>query len=385
MNLHIADVYAVFTALPRHRSTRKCGHVSFFKMPVGHNAPHMSTMQTRLFSDQSDGNQGPWEGLDSEVDIRIESSRKLESHHNAAEQMASRDNAQSWSSYMGTESEGEDSPWASLDAFADSSSHKEPSTKAAPDPRSVFTWEAEAAAAAERYAAMALQETQANEARTSSSQGQHRLTHIHTDDSRASMVNVSHKETTLRSAEATCRVYIPDDVLKLLEETAHQTSQLTSKKGPVLHTAQIAGIMAAKKTSELIPLCHGLNLSHVDVHLEVVSSPSAELKDMASHMEHAYETSSITDDAAQYNDKLDTSNEALKLECDKLGSYILVRCTATVSSQTGVEMEALTGASVASLTLWDMLKSVGGKKMRIDGLMVTRKSGGKSGNFIREK
>ena len=199
------------------------------------------------------------------------------------------------------------------------------------------------------------------------------------------MVNVSHKETTLRSAEATCRVYIPDDVLKLLEETAHQTSQLTSKKGPVLHTAQIAGIMAAKKTSELITLCHGLNLSHVDVHLEVVSSPSAELKDMASHMEHAYETSSITDDAAQYNDKLDTSNEALKLECDKLGSYILVRSTATVSSQTGVEMEALTGASVASLTLWDMLKSVGGKKMRIDGLMVTRKSGGKSGNFIREK
>ncbi|TKY90094.1 hypothetical protein EX895_000092 [Sporisorium graminicola] len=165
-----------------------------------------------------------------------------------------------------------------------------------------------------------------------------RLSHIDPATGGASMVDVSHKPTTSRSATAVGRVYLPTSASHLLLATESQ--QGISNKGPVLHTAQLAGIMAAKRTSDLIPLCHPLPLTHVDVKLDIV------------HGQHEE-------------------------------SWIQVECTATTAGQTGVEMEALTGCTTACLTVWDMVKAVAGKTMRIGDVMVVRKSGGKSGDWVR--
>ena len=110
-----------------------------------------------------------------------------------------------------------------------------------------------------------------------------------------------------------------------------------AKKGDVLGTARLAGIMAAKRTHELIPLCHPLALSKVTVDLE-----------------------------------LDESLPGVR-----------VQATAKVAGQTGVEMEALTAVSVACLTIYDMVKAVD-RGMRIEDIRVTRKSGGKSGEFVAD-
>ena len=110
-----------------------------------------------------------------------------------------------------------------------------------------------------------------------------------------------------------------------------------AKKGDVLGTARLAGIMAAKRTHELIPLCHPLALTKVTVELEL-------------------------DDALP---------------------GVRVRATTKVTGQTGVEMEALTAVSVACLTIYDMVKAVD-RGMRIEGVRLIRKSGGKSGDFISE-
>jgi molybdenum cofactor biosynthesis protein MoaC len=144
-------------------------------------------------------------------------------------------------------------------------------------------------------------------------------------------------------------VYFPDVVLQLIngEDIDGEEGYNARRKGSVLQTAQLAGIMGAKRTSELIPLCHGLNLSHVNVELQV-----------------------------HYSDEGMTDN--------LLHHYILIKCTAKTTSQTGVEIEALTGASIAALTVWDMLKSVGGQQMRIEGILVTSKEGGKSGSWTRQ-
>jgi cyclic pyranopterin phosphate synthase len=269
--------------------------------------------------------------------------------------------------------EGDDSPWASLDAFADTigavdepnggtqTSKRPPIDESVvartPTPsagvekkHSLDQFEIAAAAAAEAYASSRLHKKTITS--SDSQPHQPRLTHLDArNNDRASMVDISDKKPSPRSACATCRVYIPRTILPLLassssaDDAVSVSSPSFRAKGPVLHTAQLAGIMAAKRTSELIPLCHGLHLSHVDVVLDVIEGGG-----------------------------LDSAVE----------SFISVQCIASTTSGTGVEMEALTGASVASLTLWDMLKSVGGKEMRIDGLMVTRKSGGKSGDFVRQ-
>jgi molybdenum cofactor biosynthesis protein MoaC len=276
---------------------------------------------------------GPWDRLDQDVDER--SSKILQSSGNTH---------QSWSKYMGTEEDGDDSPWASLDAIADGAKDL---AKAVPEQQPGIPtkqadystdWETAAIAAAEAFAS-----TQSDKAvRSAAEMSEPRLTHINPRDDRASMVDVSSKDVTTRTAQAEARVYFPDVVLQLLNGEEIEKSN-ARRKGSVLQTAQLAGIMGAKRTSELIPLCHGLNLSHVDVELQVHSSG----------------------------------------EVQELPHFILIRCTAKTTSQTGVEMEALTGASIAALTVWDMLKSVGGQQMRIDGLMVTSKSGGKSGSWTR--
>ena len=153
-----------------------------------------------------------------------------------------------------------------------------------------------------------------------------KLTHFDTDGN-AHMVDVGAKPVTNRIATA-------EAFVRMMRETLALVEQGTAKKGDVLGVARLAGIMGAKKTSDLIPLCHPLPITKVSVDL--------------------------------------TPDPALPG----------IRITATVKTtgQTGVEMEALTAASTAALTVYDMLKSAE-KSMEIGGLRVTLKDGGKSGRF----
>jgi cyclic pyranopterin phosphate synthase len=144
----------------------------------------------------------------------------------------------------------------------------------------------------------------------------------------ATMVDVGSKPVTERTATARARV-------TMLPTTAAMIRSGGAKKGDVLGVARIAGIMAAKRTSELIPLCHPLPISAVSLELTAVA------------------------DAVE------------------------IAATVRTSGQTGVEMEALTAASVAALTVYDMCKSVD-RGMRIEGLRLTHKAGGKSGEFSQD-
>ena len=153
-----------------------------------------------------------------------------------------------------------------------------------------------------------------------------KLTHIGADGS-ARMVDVSGKEATERTAVAEGRVVMSKETLDLVLSG-------NAEKGDVLGAARIAGIMAAKKTSELIPLCHPLLLSKVEVDI----SP------------------------------------------DNALPGLVVRATVKITGQTGVEMEALTAVSVACLTIYDMVKAAE-KSMRIEGIRLLEKSGGKSGDY----
>lgn len=153
-----------------------------------------------------------------------------------------------------------------------------------------------------------------------------KLTHIGSDGE-ARMVDVSGKDVTERVATAEGRVVMQKSTLDLVLSG-------NAKKGDVLGAARIAGIMAAKKTSELIPLCHPLLISKVEVEI----SPDHALPGLT------------------------------------------VRATVKIAGQTGVEMEALTAVSVACLTIYDMVKAAE-KRMRIESIRLLEKSGGKSGDY----
>ena len=146
---------------------------------------------------------------------------------------------------------------------------------------------------------------------------------------RARMVDVSDKDVTARTATArgfvTCK-----------PETLEQVRAGTAPKGAVIHTAELAGIMAAKRTAELIPLCHPLPLTNIGVQIEI-----------------------------------DNALPGFRIESE-----------ARTKAETGVEMEALTAVSVACLTLFDMLKAVD-RTMVIGGIEVTSKTGGKSGDWFK--
>ena len=146
---------------------------------------------------------------------------------------------------------------------------------------------------------------------------------------RARMVDVSDKTETKRTAVATARLTTRPDVI-------NQIRQNSLVKGDVLATARIAAIMAAKKTPELIPLCHPLPITSVTIDFELT-------------------------------------------DCQ-----IHITTTVTTVAKTGVEMEALTAASVAALTVYDMCKAVD-KKMTIETIRLEKKTGGKSGEFIRDE
>ncbi len=152
------------------------------------------------------------------------------------------------------------------------------------------------------------------------------LTHLDAEG-HARMVDVTDKPVTQRMAIAEGHITMQPETLRLIVEGGH-------KKGDVLAVARIAGIQAAKKCSELIPLCHPLMLSSV----------------------------------------------AVDFECDREKSCVVIRATCKLAGQTGVEMEALTAASVAALTIYDMCKAVD-KVMQIGGLRLLEKRGGKSGDY----
>ena len=148
----------------------------------------------------------------------------------------------------------------------------------------------------------------------------------------AHMVDVAAKEPTHRVAVATGRI-------EMLPETLALVASGSAKKGDVLGVARIAGIMAAKKTSELIPLCHPLALTRVALEFEVLSASAAQ------------------------------------------PAHVVCKATAETTGPTGVEMEALTAVQVALLTVYDMLKAVD-RGMTITGVRLLEKHGGKSGSFV---
>jgi cyclic pyranopterin phosphate synthase len=148
---------------------------------------------------------------------------------------------------------------------------------------------------------------------------------------RVRMVDVGAKAATQRRAKAQARVNMQSTTFSMIR-------QGSAKKGNVLETARIAGIMAAKKTADLIPLCHPLKITHVQVDFFP----------------------------------------------DEAHSAIRIEASVGLVDQTGVEMEALTAAAVAALTIYDMCKAVD-RGMSITDLCLLEKSGGKSGTYIREQ
>ena len=154
-----------------------------------------------------------------------------------------------------------------------------------------------------------------------------KLTHIN-ENGEAVMVDVSGKAVTVREAQAQGTVFVGPAILDLL-----QRGEVS--KGDVLAAARIAGIMACKKTSDIIPLCHPLPITKASVDFEILPDQQA----------------------------------------------VRAVCTVKTEGKTGVEMEALTGVSAALLTVYDMCKAVS-KEMVISDVHLVRKSGGKSGDFF---
>lgn len=151
------------------------------------------------------------------------------------------------------------------------------------------------------------------------------FSHINPQTNQPAMVDVSNKEVTKRTATAQSIVVLGHDIMQHL-----QGKDIQTKKGPVFQTAIIAGTMAAKKTSDLIPLCHPLPLENCKITIQINNADE-----------------------------------------------VVIECVATVTSKTGVEMEALTGASVAALTIYDMCKAFS-HHIIIKETRLTNKTGGKS-------
>lgn len=156
-----------------------------------------------------------------------------------------------------------------------------------------------------------------------------KLSHVN-NKGHVQMVDVTAKAETIRRAKAQGIVKMDLLTLDLIEKGK-------IAKGNVLTTAKIAGIMAAKKTSELIPLCHPLGITGIDVNLNI----------------------------------------------DRKNSQIVIESQVQITGKTGVEIEALTAVSIAALTIYDMCKAVN-KKIVIGDIMLLEKSGGKSGTFVRK-
>ena len=155
-----------------------------------------------------------------------------------------------------------------------------------------------------------------------------RLSHVDSEGN-ARMVDVSEKNVTRRQATARARVLLPPAVLDAVRDGDVHTA-----KGPVFQTARIAGVGGAKQTASLIPFCHPLALEKCQIDIQVQ------------------------------------------------GDHVVIDCTVVIHGRTGVEMEALTGASVAALTIYDMCKAID-REMSVERLRLESKQGGKSGDYQR--
>ena len=155
-----------------------------------------------------------------------------------------------------------------------------------------------------------------------------KLTHVD-KDGKATMVDISHKENSIREATVSCSVVLNKNTFELIK-----SNQIS--KGDVLTVSKLAGIQAAKKTAELIPLCHPIAIDHIDISFEL--------------------------DEANYE--------------------IYIKSNVRTKSSTGVEMEAFCACSIAALTVYDMVKAVQ-RDVSISDLKLINKKGGKSGEFNR--
>ena len=155
-----------------------------------------------------------------------------------------------------------------------------------------------------------------------------KLSHVDSDG-KVKMVDVGHKDVTKREAEASINVILNDEAFDAVKNNR-------GAKGDILTTAKLAGIQAAKKTSELIPLCHQIPLDHVEITYSLNSQEN----------------------------------------------IVSIKSIVTCQSKTGIEMEALTACSIAALTVYDMLKAIQ-KDITITELVLVKKSGGKSGEYDR--
>lgn len=155
-----------------------------------------------------------------------------------------------------------------------------------------------------------------------------KLTHVDKQGN-PTMVDVSEKQVTLRTAIAESRVKLGSEIINLLKD-----DEIYTKKGPVFQTAIIAGVQGAKKTSELIPFCHPIGLDNCKISINID------------------------------------------------GNDAVVKCKTTVTAKTGVEMEAITGASVAAITIYDMCKALS-HNIEITDTRLLKKTGGKK-DFNRE-
>jgi len=155
-----------------------------------------------------------------------------------------------------------------------------------------------------------------------------KLTHFD-EEGRSRMVDVTEKNDTFRVAVASGKVFMKPETLKRILDKEIE-------KGDVFGVARVAAIMGLKKTSDLIPMCHPLNITGADIYFE----PNVEK------------------------------------------SYVEIKVSVKLTGKTGVEMEALTGVSIAALTIYDMCKAID-KEMIISDIMLLSKSGGKSGEFVR--
>ena len=171
------------------------------------------------------------------------------------------------------------------------------------------------------------------------------LTHVD-PSGQAHMVDVGEKAVTRREAAARGRVWMKPETLDLIRENA-------AAKGDVLGVARVAGIQAAKKTGELIPLCHPLSVSGMDVEFSL-----GEEREGAPPPSPPPAAAEATGDTA----------------------WVDIEARARITAQTGVEMEALTAAAVAALTIYDMCKSVD-RSMVISDIRLVSKSGGRSGDY----
>ncbi|HDP69277.1 MAG TPA: cyclic pyranopterin monophosphate synthase MoaC [Actinobacteria bacterium] len=159
---------------------------------------------------------------------------------------------------------------------------------------------------------------------------EHKLTHVN-KQGRAKMVDVNEKKVTARVAVASGRIVMDKSTLELVKSGG-------MKKGDVLAVAQVAGVMGAKKTWDIIPMCHPIKITGVDIDFEI----------------------------------------------DEKNSSIEILATTKTMDRTGIEMEALTAVAVAALTIYDMCKAID-KRMEIKDIKLMKKSGGRSGTFVRDE